>query len=628
MENRHPARLGARPPRRVAGLLGAAALAAAAIGVAPPTAAHAAAACPAGTSQSAHLTPAGGVAFTVCTGMLPSFDGTPLDADISIPDTATGPLPLVVMMHGWGNSKTDFEATTLAGNGANSYHWNNAWFTAQGDAVLNYTARGFAESCGKVNGNPVYLQNPACLNRASYTHLADRRWEVRDSQYLAGVLADDGVANPNQVVATGDSYGGGQSWMLALSQDEVMNTDNSLSAWTSPNGTAMHLAAAVPQFTWTDLLQALVDNGNASDGFNGAAASGDHTTPIGVKKESYVDGLFALGEETAQYAPAQLDPTADLVSWYAGLSAGEPYEANPQVANAIAQVTGFRSPYYMDVPSTAHEVPVLALQGVTDPLFPGIQAQQEINRLTAADPSYPVWSIFGDIGHSYAANPGPVWQTINGDANSWLSAVLAGGTPSLARATVATVVCNSAQTTTYISGSSLGTIPTSTVTLSSSTPALTSSATPPGQEAERSDPIVNGGAPGTTPGCVTMQSQTDAGVAAWTFSPSTPATLVGSPVVHASVTLGGANAELATRLWDVDPVAGTQTLITRSAYRLAGTPGSVVPLSYELWPTAWQLVSGHQLKLEMTQTDSPTWRPDNLASALLICNVSLTLPTA
>lgn len=622
------ARAGARPPRRAAGLLGAAAIAAAAIGIAPPTAAHAAAACPAGTSQSAHLTPAGGVAFTVCTGMLPSFDGTPLDADVSIPDTATGALPLVVMMHGWGNSKTDFEATTLAGNGSNTYDWNNAWFTAQGYAVLNYTARGFAQSCGKVNGNPVYLQNPACIGKASYTHLADRRWEVRDTQYLAGVLADDGVADPGKVIATGDSYGGGQSWMLALSQDQVMNTDGSLSAWQSPNGTAMHLAAAVPQFTWTDLLQALVDNGNASDGFNGAAPAGDHTNPIGVEKESYVDGLFALGAETAQYAPPQVDPTADLVSWYAGLSAGEPYEVNPQVTTAIQQVTQFRSPYYMAVPAAGHEVPVLALQGITDPLFPGIQAQQEINKLTAADPSYPVWSIYGDIGHSYAANPGAVWQTINGDANTWLATVLSGGTPSQARATVATVVCNSSQSTTYLSGSSLGTIPTSATTLSSTTAAVTSSASPPGQEAERSDPIINGGAPGTTAGCVTMQSQTDAGVAAWTFSPNTPVTLVGSPIVTANVTLLGTSAALATRLWDVDPSAGTQTLITRTVYRLTGTPGQVIPLSEELWPTGWQLVSGHQLKLEMTQTDTPTWRPDNLASALLIGGVSLTLPTA
>jgi len=631
VESTNPARVGARPahrPRRALGLLGAAAVAATALAVAPPATARAAAACPSGTAQSAHLTPTGGVAFTVCSGLLPSFDGSPLDADVSIPDSATGALPLVVMLHGWGNSKTEFESTTLDGDGAHSYDWNNAWFTAHGYTVLNYTARGFHQSCGKENFAPVYLQNPACSNRSSWTHLADRRWEVRDTQYLSGLLVDDGVANASGITVTGDSYGGGQSWMLALAQDQVLNADGTTSPWTSPNGTALHLGAAVPQFTWTDLLEALTDNGTGSDGFHGAPADGNHLSPIGVKKESYVDGLYVLGQETAQFAPPQLDPTADLTSWFAGLSAGEPYEVNPQVANAITQVTQFRSPYYMQVPPAANAVPVLALQGVTDPLFPGIQAQQEINKLTAANASYPVWSIYGDIGHAYAANPHAVWATIAGDANAWLSTALSGGTPTLARASVATVVCNAAQSTTWYSGGSLGTIPTSTVTLASSSGATTASATPPGQEAERADPIVNGGAPGTTPGCVTMQSSTDPGVAAWSFSPSTPLTVIGAPVVRVNALLAGANAVMATRLWDVDPVAGTQTLITRDVQRLTGTPGGTLSLAYELWPTGWQLVSGHQLKLEITQDDAPTWRPDNLPSALQLSGLTVTLPTA
>ena len=627
METSIRARAGARPSRRALGVLGAAAIAAAAIAAGPQVAVRAQAGCPNGTSQNGGtISPSGGVPFILCSGMIASFDGTPLDVDVSIPASASGALPLMVMMHGWGNSKTEFESTTLAGDGAHSYDWNNAWFTAQGYAVLTYTARGFHQSCGRENFVPVV--NAACAGKASWTHLADRRWEEHDTQYLAGLLVDDGVADASHIAVTGDSYGGGQSWLLALSQDEVMATDGSTSSWTSPNGTALHVFAAVPQYTWSDLLEALTDNGGASDGANGAPAQADHTSPIGVEKASYVDGLFALGEQTAQFAPPQVDPTADLVSWFAGLSTGEPYEVNPQVANAITQVTQFRSPYYMAVPPAGHEVPVLALQGVTDPLFPAIQAEQEIQKLTAADAAYPVWSIYGDIGHSYAANPGAVWQTLNGDANTWLSTILAGGTPTLARATVATVVCNSSQSTTYLTGSSLSAIATSTVTLSSSTTATTTSATPPGQEAERADPIVNGGAPGTTPGCVTMQSQTDQGVAAWTFSPSTPITVVGSPVVDVSATLLGTNAVVATRLWDLDPQSGRQTLITRNVYRLAGTPGSTVPLSYELWPTGWQLVSGHQLKLEITQDDAPTWRADNLPSALLLSGVSLTLPTA
>ncbi len=49
-------------------------------------------------------------------------------------------------------------------------------------------------------------------------------------------------------------------------------------------------------------------------------------------------------------------------------------------------------------------------------------------------------------------------------------------------------------------------------------------------------------------------------------------------------------------------------------------------LAFELWPTAWALGAGHQLNLELTADDSPTWRPDNLAASMTLSNVSLTLP--
>lgn len=52
----------------------------------------------------------------------------------------------------------------------------------------------------------------------------------------------------------------------------------------------------------------------------------------------------------------------------------------------------------------------------------------------------------------------------------------------------------------------------------------------------------------------------------------------------------------------------------------------VKKLAFQLWPTAWALGAGHQLKLELTPDDSPTWRPDNLAATMTLTNVSLTLP--
>ena len=48
---------------------------------------------------------------------VPTFDGVPLDADVTLPPTGAGPFPTIVMMHGWGGEKTAFEASSPAGDG-------------------------------------------------------------------------------------------------------------------------------------------------------------------------------------------------------------------------------------------------------------------------------------------------------------------------------------------------------------------------------------------------------------------------------------------------------------------------------------------------------------------------------
>ena len=53
--------------------------------------------------------------------------------------------PLIVMLHGFGNDKHEWESTTDEGDGADKYHWNNRWFARHGYYVLNYTARGFRD---------------------------------------------------------------------------------------------------------------------------------------------------------------------------------------------------------------------------------------------------------------------------------------------------------------------------------------------------------------------------------------------------------------------------------------------------------------------------------------------------
>lgn len=74
---------------------------------------------------------------------VPSFDKVPLDADVALPPSGKGPYPLIVMLHGLGGSKTDWEAT--AANGG----INDITFAKAGYAVLMYTARGSATRAGR-----------------------------------------------------------------------------------------------------------------------------------------------------------------------------------------------------------------------------------------------------------------------------------------------------------------------------------------------------------------------------------------------------------------------------------------------------------------------------------------------
>src|SRR6476620_4453956 len=157
----------------------------AASGLAPPAAASA-------TAPFGHACVAeNGVRFCPTpdpAARVPSFDGVPLDVDVTLPEKGEAPFPAIVMMHGFGGSKTDFETTTPAGpapeeagNGSTIYRYNNNFYARRGYAVVNYTARGFGGSCG---GGTAGDHSGPCAS--GYIRLADSRYEARDTQYLLG----------------------------------------------------------------------------------------------------------------------------------------------------------------------------------------------------------------------------------------------------------------------------------------------------------------------------------------------------------------------------------------------------------------------------------------------------------
>src|SRR3954470_19333859 len=122
---------------------------------------------------------------------VPSWDGVPIDVDVTLPESGDGPFPTIVMSHGLGGSKEAFESNDENGDGATQrFHYNNTFYAKRGYAVLNVRARVVGNSCGK----PESRTSPGCDR--GWTRLDDQAYEARDVQYLLGLLADQGVTQP------------------------------------------------------------------------------------------------------------------------------------------------------------------------------------------------------------------------------------------------------------------------------------------------------------------------------------------------------------------------------------------------------------------------------------------------
>jgi len=587
----------------------ATALAAGAQAAAPPTLAQIAAS-ELGLSCS-KVTTSDDVSYMKCSGEIPSFDGLGLDTDLSIPLGATRAAQTLVMLHGWSQDKTYWEADTAAGDGANTWHWNNVWFASKGWVVVNYTARGFQESCGMTD------QDANCTPNG-YTHLADRRFETRDSQTLLGKLVDAGIANPKELASTGDSYGGGQTWLLATSLP-----------WQSPNGVTLQLAAGVPKYGWTDLLDSLSPNGRATPAVDQPA---NHESPYGIAKESYVAGLWAVGraEANGRYDENPLDYGTNLDEQLQRVQQGEPYDpsADPGLQATIESYryrSAFDAADYVAAlqAGTVRPVPLLSIQGWTDPLFPAVQTLQMFRKLKAADPSYPIQMVFADIGHSNAQNPSWQWQPINTLAYGFLAAHVL-GQKSLAppkQAYSFQTECGGRAQPAPITGQ-WDALASSHVTLTSAVAATTTSVDPNVADGAATDPIANNGCLGEN--AVTA----DPGAAYYSF-PSTGEHLLGLPTVQLPYTVAGQDATVAFELWDQRP-DGSKTLVTRGDYRLstaAGDPAAGTLKTY-LYGNDWVFPLGDTIVLQVTQNDAPYLRPDNEPSVIDWSGVTLDLPTS
>ncbi|MEY2537716.1 MAG: type transport system ATP-binding protein [Verrucomicrobiota bacterium] len=178
-----------------------------------------------------------------------------LDADVYLPDGATAPAPVIVIIHGYGGSKTDTFVVTLARD-----------FASAGYVVVAPTMRGFGNSEGLVS-----LAGPNEIDDLKTIILAMQTGSIGDSPVVT--IPVDATS---KFGVTGGSYGGGNTF-------EIMRTH------------VAGLAAVAPIIGWTDLYQAL--------------------SPNDVPKLAYGVGLFASGFDTnnPNYDDAMFNLMRDII---------------------------------------------------------------------------------------------------------------------------------------------------------------------------------------------------------------------------------------------------------------------------------------------------------------------------
>ena len=330
----------------------------------------------------------------ICSGEVASFDGTLLDTDLTLPAHTTGTShPLIIMLNGFGGTKHEWESTTNEGDGGDKYNWNTHWFSQHGYYVLTYTPRGFTDP----GPDSAYQPNtpggssgfPASGPRA-LIHLKSRDTEIKDTQWLAALVADSFAdVDPSQVAVTGGSYGGGESWLQAsqaswtfpqaCSNPDLSARPDECQAPTNPSPVAfshalpaLQLQVAVPKYPWTDLAYSLAPNGHPGAGTAAqplpagycdvdpsladdpcySSSQGDPNSdtgsgnPFGVVKLTYTGLFFGYANGASNGTGFQVEDPCDtppapasVVDWAAfAVGTGEPYDVAGVETPVAAQV--------------------------------------------------------------------------------------------------------------------------------------------------------------------------------------------------------------------------------------------------------------------------------------------------
>ncbi len=547
-----------------------------------------------------------------------TWDGvTPIDVAVAFP-AATGSdnnYPVVGIYPPWGSTK-------VLPSSAAAQRWLKL-----GYAVFSESNRGWGSSCGSPSKPANTLKPAPC--EVGYIHTMGRAYEPHDVQYLLGLLAEEGVINPQEIGATGGSNGGGMSMQLGSLDGRVQLTNGELVPWTTKNGTPMKTSAIAPEYPWSDLSQSLQPNGSNLDYVAEAPYSGmldNHE--FGIQKKFWNEELYQAGAILGYYAPTSInDPEANNTEWYNFANTGGPYNGQPLAVQEEEHLPNHGA-YYTNL--SEPPAPALMENGWNDDLFPVDQTVDYYNKVRSLYPNAAMKLFDMDLGHNprSASTPSTAdLAKLAGAQNAWFEYFVKGqgSEPEGARGGVVAISSH---------------CPATSATSGTEYKAANWASLAPGeinlQGATEQTIEAPGIAPKTafTSGTVCTAEAAGENASAATYklglAPSEGFTIAGSSTVIGEFSTPITNDQVIARLMDVAE-NGEQQLVGRAIYRPINPEGGFTKQVFQLHPQVWNVAAGHVLKLQLLISDSGYARNSSSATSsaasIKVRNLELRVPT-
>jgi ABC-2 type transport system ATP-binding protein len=511
--------------------------------------------------------------FTQTNPTVTMSDGVGLAATVYTPSGTppSGGWPAVVMMHGWGGNRSEFNGIAPL-------------FASHGFVVLTFDARGFGQSGGQ-------------------TGLAGSRDILDVYQMMMWLIQDQGVS-PNRIGLTGISYGAGRS-ILAAADDSSSSFNDPTLFGTLRGGLPPKVAAIAPIAGWTNLEYALYPNR--------------------VMKMSFDTGLYAVGAN-----PASNNYPPTLTEWMAeGITGLNTQDfANGLEARSVTSTPAWQS--LAETPMYAFQAwkdELFPAEQVV-PLFEGAaeNPSSSLYNSTAAGADRLYLGSFGHAGATFGANEG---EYIFEQVLYFMEQQLQHETTPLStqpRVGVSPETWNGSSSVDYYSRYPVPGALTDTKYLSGTQLA----STPP--TSDLPNVLVNNPTDGSfaDPNLVPplpLDSLTQT-AGSTVGSPSAvqfsmPLSqnyhLQGEPEVTLYLQSATPTDEVTARLYDYSPTSGTWTFVTRGATEAGNLSlTDATKVGFNLYSANHVFPAGDKLVLEISPSDAPFFKPDATAFSLIL----------